>query len=195
MRIVVFAYDKYDWLTPIFMHFYKKNWPDNPYRTDHVITGEFPWADHALNYINTLGDEPFLLILNDYIIEKPVDIAIVRRAEKLCMGDVGCVRLVPHDKEAVYLVSAGIDGFKEYPLNKPYAVSLQTSIWQKKFFLEFLRKGESIWQTETEGSKRVLNSKKRVMWSDVPAMQYSTQGYMKKGKVVKSVEQWTKENW
>jgi len=196
MKIVVFAYDEYAWLTPTFMHFYEKNWRNNAYQTDFVNTGGLAWADHALNYINTLGDEPFLLILNDYIIEKPVDIAAVKRAESLCVGDIGCVRLgCTHDQLREHLVDVGIVGYKEYPLDKPYAVSLQISIWQKKFFLEFLREGENIWQTETEGSKRIHTSKKKIIWTDESIISYSSQGYMQKGKIVKSVKQWVEENW
>ena len=195
MKVAVFAYDKYEWLTPTFMHFYKKNWSDNPYKTDFVVTSGLSWADYMLTFIDSLSDEPFLLILNDYIINRHVDTAIVKRAENLCAGDIGCVRLNAHDDLSCHLCDMGIEGFKEYPLNKPYAVSLQISIWRKEFFLEFLRKGETIWMTELEGSKRVATSNKKVLWSDRPAFSYVPHGYMQKGVIDANVEKWAKENW
>ncbi|GAH03536.1 unnamed protein product, partial [marine sediment metagenome] len=76
-----------------------------------------------------------------------------------------------------------------------YSVSLQTAIWQKEFLLEFLRKGENIWRVEYAGSKRIHTSKKRVIWSDVPIINYQAGGFMRKGKVAKSVKEWVEKNW
>lgn len=195
MRVAVFAYANYEWLTPAFLHFYHKNWADNPYPADFVVTGSIPWADHMFQYINLLKDDSFLLILNDYIIEKPVDGDVVKRAESLCIGDVGCVRLNAHDKLSCYLYHDGVDGFKRYPLDKPYSVSLQVAVWRKEFFLEFLRYGDTIWQTEINGSARIKSSNKKVLWSDKPAFTYVPHGYMQKGVIDINVEQWVKENW
>ena len=207
MRVIVSTCDSYVWVTPAFLHFYRKNWPDNPYTTEFVTetievpeaptfcAGKLPWADRMITYLDSYNEDRFIFLVEDYIIREPVDTALVKRAVSLCVGDIGCVRLQPHDHQSCYLIDAGIEGFKEYPLDKPYSVSLQVSVWQKEFFLEFIRKGENIWQTETEGSKRVHASKKRVLWADTPAINYAPRGYLQKGVVDKSIEQWIKENW
>jgi len=208
MRIVVFTCDKYSWLIPTFLHFYKKMWPDNPYQTDFVtetkeigqpstfFTGKIPWPDGAINYFKSCDEEVFLLLLEDYIIKEPIDTNRIKIAESLCRDDIGCVRLNPHDKLRRFLFNVGIEGFKEYPLDKPYSVSLQPAIWQKKFLFEFIEKGENIWQVENEGSIRIQKSKMRVIWADIPIITMPRPGgYMKKGRIYGTVEQWCKENW
>ena len=208
MRIVIFTCDKYSWLIPTFLHFYKKMWPDNPYQTDFVtetkeigqpstfFTGKIPWPDGAINYFKSCDEEVFLLLLEDYIIKEPIDTNRIKIAESLCRDDIGCVRLNPHDKLRRFLFNVGIEGFKEYPLDKPYSVSLQPAIWQKKFLFEFIEKGENIWQVENEGSIRIQKSKMRVIWADIPIITMPRPGgYMKKGRIYGTVEQWCKENW
>lgn len=208
MRVVVFTCDKYSWLVPTFLHFYEKKWPDNPYQTDFVtetkeigqartfFTGKIPWPDGAIKYLESCDEDVFLLLLEDHIIKEPIDTNRIKIAESLCDGDIGCVRLNPHDKLSRFLLNAGIEGFKEYPLDKPYSISLQPAIWQKKFLFEFLKKGEDVWQVENKGSIRIQKSKMRVIWTDMPIITMPRiGGYMKKGKVYGTVEQWCKENW
>jgi len=207
MKAVVFSCDKYLWLIPTFLHFYERNWPDNPYQTEFVTetkkldgittfcAGKLPWADRMIEYLNSYNEEIFLLLAEDYIIEKKVDTNRVKMAASLCKDNIGCVRLNAHDEWSRFLFDTEIKGFKEYPLNKHYSVSLQTSVWQKEFLLEFLQKGETVWQTETEGSKRIQKSNKKIIWTDTPILNYKPGGYMKKGEVSLATSKWVKENW
>lgn len=208
MRVVVFTCDAYSWLIPTFLHFYGKNWPDNPYQTDFVtetkairnvptfFTGKIPWPNGVIKYLKSIKEKIFLLLLEDYVIKEKVDNDRMKQAENLCAGDIGCVRLNPHDRLRRFLIDIEIDGFKEYPLDKPYSVSLQPAIWQKEFLLEFLQEGEDIRQVESESSIRIQKSKKKVIWADTPIITMPRAGgYMKKGRIHKAVEQWVKENW
>ena len=205
MKVIVFSCDRYSWLMPTFLHFYRKNWPDNPYETELVTetikvkdvntfcVGKLPWADRAIKYLESFDEETFLLLLEDYIINETVNTSRMKVAESLCDGDIGCVQLNPHNRLSHFLLDTKIEGFKEYPLDKPYSVSLRSSIWQREFFLEVLKKGETAWQTEVNGSKRIQQDSKKVIWADTPIISYG--GYMGKGVVLKSAEQWVKENW
>ena len=207
MKVIIPTCDKYLWIAPTFLHFYKKNWPDNPYQTEYVTeiikvegvptfcVGKLPWADRIMKYLAFYKEEKFLLILDDCVLTSKVDTVKIKEAEKLCTGSIGCVRLSANSTRRHFLFDVGIPGFKEYPLDKPYLISTQAAFWQKDFFLDCLKKGESIWQTETEGSKRICKSKKRVISSDVPIISHHHGGYIRKGKIVKSVSEWIKENW
>ncbi len=207
MKIVVSTCDSYSWLAPTFLHFYKKNWPDNPYQTIYLTetkkidgantfcAGKINWSDRMAKYLESYNEEKFILIFDDYIIQSLINTDVVKYAENLCEGDIGCLRLNAHDHLSHFLVNSAVDGFKEYPHDKPYALSFQAAVWQKEFFHEFLRRNETIWRTETEGSKRILTSKKKVLWTDVPAFVYKSHGYLQKGVVDKSVARWVKENW
>jgi len=208
MKVVVFSCDLYSWLVPIFLHFYEKNWPDNPYQTECVTetkeikgmttfcAGKLQWTDRMIKYLNSRNDETFLLLAIDYIIEKKVDTNRVKMAESLCKNNIGCVRLHAHDQLwSRFLFDSNIKDFKEYPLNERYSVSLQASFWQKEFLFEFLKEGETCWQTESQGSGRIHNSKKKVIWTDTEILSYWPGGLMKRKRVNERIAKWVKENW
>ena len=207
MKVIVFSCDKYSSVVPIFLHFYKKNWPDNPYqtvlvtetiKTDGIETfcaGEIPWSDRAAKYLKSIDDEKFIFFLEEYILNKRVNNDEIKRAIDLCAGDIGCVRLHSYNSWSSFLFDANIEGFKEYPINQRYSVSHQVSIWQRQLFLDILKQGETNWKCETEGSKRIHKFGKRVIWNDAPIINYHPCGYMRRRKVVKSEEQWVKDNW
>lgn len=207
MKVIIPTCDKYLWVIPTFLHFYEKNWPDSPYQLECITetikaegmptfcAGKLPWADRMIKYLETYDEESFLLIMDDCFIIQPVVTSAVQKAAKLCTGDIGCVRLNHHSSYNRYLFNSGIVGFIEYPNNKPYAVSVIACIWQKEYFLAFLRKGENAWQTESEGSRRVSTSKKRILRSDIVAINHFNGGLIKKGKVNEAVNNWSKENW
>jgi len=133
--------------------------------------------------------------MDDCFITNTVNTNAVQQAERTCTNNIGCIRLNHHGSYNRFLFNSGLIGFKEYPRDKPYAVSLIACIWQREYFLEFLKKGETAWQVETEGSKRVRISKKRILRSDILTISHFNGGLMKKGKINKVVEQWAKENW
>jgi len=221
MKIVVFTCDKYSWLIPTFWHFYKKNWQNNPYEIEFVTetkklefgysifypgkilpnsvsifyAGKIPWADRAIKYLKQSNEDKFLLLLDDYILNNRIDSSKVKIAEDLCRDKIGCVKLTVHNKYSKFLIQSEIDGFKEYPTDKPYPISLQAAIWQKSFFLDILKEHETIWETEVNGSKRVQEYDKKIIWSDTPIIDYYSCGYMKKGKPVEEVVKWVEENW
>lgn len=204
MKVTILACNKYTWLVPIALHFYRKYWPDNPYQTEIVTeTGhvegtvyyinDASWASRLLNYLKQSEESKFLLIMEEHFIEKPVDTQRVRIAENLCTGNVGCVRLNAPDKWfKSYAIKTDIKGFREYPLDKRYSVSMQTAIWQKRYLFDVLRDGEDIWQTEVDGSERLkkLKGKWRILWTENPIVDYTAGGLMSQGRLRLEVVKW-----
>lgn len=209
MKVVILACDKYTWLVPVFMHFYEKYWPDNPYRTeivtekDHLDGNVFyakdaSWSNRLIGYLRRSMEDKFLLVMEEHFIEKTVNTDRVKIAESLCEGNVGCVRLNPPDRYfKCHAIESGISGFREYPLDKRYSMSMQTSIWQKWYLLDVLRADENIWQTEIDGSERLkkLKAKWRILWADTPIIDYTAGGLMKKGRPRGSVVKWMAEDF
>jgi|GEM_PF-2261944 len=208
MKIVVLTCDKYNWLVPVFMHFYKKYWPDNPYQTE-IVTETGPmdgtvhyindksWSNRLINYLKQSKKDKFLLIMEEHFIEKKVNTERVKIAENLCAGNIGCVRLNPPDKYfRQHAVKSNIKGFREYPLDKLYSMSMQTAIWQKQYLFDVLQDNEDIWQTEVYGSKRLaqLKSKWRIFWTENPIVDYTAGGLMKKGRPRLPVVKWALED-
>jgi len=208
MRIVVLTCDKYNWLVPLFFHFLEKNWPDNPYPVDIITEKEpldyksvfythgDPWASGILNYINQAKDDKFLLIPEDYVIKSPVNTARVKKAEKLCSENIGCVRLNQLDKYFRFAQKTDVKGYREYPLDRPYSMSMQTAIRQKKYIKDVFRYGEDAWQAEIKGSQRLkgLKRKWRILWTKSAIIDYQAGGFMVAGRPRASVVKWVIEN-
>ena len=206
MKIVVLTCDKHGWLVPVFLHFLKKNWRDNPYKIEIVTetdpvdgtvfySKEKSWSGRLINYLVQCRRDKILLTLEDYFIKSRVDSKRIRIAEDLCRDDVGCVRLnnIPNKYFQRHTTSSDIEGFREYPPDKRYSMVMQMAIFQKQFLLDVLRSGESVWQTEGKGSERLgkLKSKWRILWPETNIVDYmSDGGLIKKGKIRLSAVQW-----
>lgn len=203
MKVIILACNKYTWLVPVFMYFYRKYWHKNPYETEivneatYLDSGDFDaeggvWSTWVLNYLKHCTEDKLLLIMEDFMIKAPIDTERVRIAADLCTGNVGCVRLSAPDKHYGNTVSTNVKYFKEYPLNKKYSMSLQTAIWQKSCLLDILREGESAWQTEYGGSERFrgFKGKWRVLWTESTIIDYHPGGLMAQGRLRLEVVKW-----
>jgi len=207
MKVVVFACDKYAWLIPTFLHFYQKNWPDNPYETEFVTetkkldypnvfyAGKMEWADRAIKYLKQSTEDKFLFFIDDIVITKKIDTSKIKIAENFCKNEIGCVKLTEHNSWSKFLIGDGSVGYKVYPSNKSYSMCMQVAIWQKSYFLGALRPGENIWQNAIQGSKRMPKLNKKIIWLNTPIVEYWPRGYMRVGVIVGHVSKWVKENW
>lgn len=200
MKVLILTCDKYRWLIPVFNYFYKKYWPDNPYQTEIVTerehiddavfyAGRLSWASRLIYYLKQSREDKILFVLEDYLFKSAVDTEKVKAAERLCEGDVGCVRLRngPHKYFIRHCAqSQVINGFREYPLVQRFAMVAHVAFFQKQFLLDVLKDGENIWQTENEGSVRLkeFKSKWRILWPEINVIDYiSNGGILKKGKL------------
>jgi len=204
MKIVILTCNKYKWMVPLFYHFYNKYWPDSPYQTE-IITETDPingaifytkgvsWSSGILNYLRQSPEDKFLLTPEDYVLKSPVDTERIKEAESLCTGHVGCVRLNAPDEWFKFTKGIDVGGFKEYPLDKPYSMSMQAAIWRKAFLFDVLRDGEDAWQAELDGSKRLANltHKWRVYWTTKAIWDYQAGGFMVAGRPRIDVVKWT----
>lgn len=204
MKVVILTCDKYNWLIPIFRHFYNKYWPDNHYQTEYITENDHidgpvfytqgaSWASGILKYLKASHEDKFLIMPEDYILKSPVETARVKQAENLCTGHVGCVRLNAPDKYFRLTKDMGNRNFRDYPLDKPYSMSMQAAIWQKAFLLDVLKEKEDAWQSEIEGSKRLANLtyKWKILWTTDAIIDYEAGGLMVARKPRLSVVKWT----
>ena len=206
MKVIVMTCNRNRWLIPVFLHFYKKYWPDNPYQIEIVTDskrirkrGEVfyardpSWASILIKYIKQSEEDKFLVILEDCLIWEKVDTERVKFAEKLCKGNVGYVRL--NNMPGIYFkrstISTKNKGFGEY-VGGRFAMVLHSSIFQKQFLLDVLREGESVWDTERNGTKRINKMKRRwrILWPETNIIDYSHVGIMRKGELQEDVVRW-----
>ena len=201
MKIVVPTCDKYAWLIPLFLKYWRRAWPDCPFvleivggtlpteGADNVLLGEDRgWATNMLSYLGE-GDEPILLMLDDYMTDS-IDAGLVLIAAKLIeQPDIGMVRLYPCPGPTLPYSNE----FGEIDKHEPYGVSLQPAIWKPKVLCDVLLSGESAWDTEIQGSVRVRGyDAYKFIGTIKTAIGY--RGYMRHGESVSETVAWVEAN-
>ncbi len=198
MIILILTCDKNKDLVHVFLRFYKKYWPDNPYTTiiitqtkkidcDYPVyyTGKSTWSSELLGYITTSTENKFVFIHEDCFFTAPVDTKRVKEAESLCRGNVGCVRLnhAPKRYLTEHAIKTDIKGFREYPTDGRFSVTSQTAVWQKRYLLDVMRTGESAWEFEKNGIARLkeIKSDWKILWPEINIIEYPPRGLIRKG--------------
>lgn len=115
------------------------------------------WSDGLIQFITAMGDDHFVLMLEDYWLTRTVDVAgvvacydyIKDRPEVLRM-DLTTDRMYAGEMRDVD--SWGHYDIIETPNTSPYQMSTQAGIWNKKRLLEILMPGKSAWEVEIHTS-------------------------------------------
>lgn len=171
--VIVSSCDSYDDVWAPFFTLFFRYWPDCPfpvylmsetkkYPDDRVTTiniGEDKkWASNmktALKQINT----PYVLYLQeDYFFRSKVDTDnIIKLLNYAIREKVGCLRLFPSPgPDRTYKNSADVG---EIDKKANYSISTQATIWNKDVLDSLLIDGESGWDFEIKGSKKVVDLK------------------------------------
>lgn len=207
MKVVITTCDEYRWIIPVFMYFYRKYWPDNPYETEIIterkrIKGSVFYTDGVsyssglINYLEQYKEDKILLMMEDCLIRVTVNNDKIRNARRLCRNKMGCVRLnyCPHGYFVKHSLRININGFREYPLYERFSMSGQPAIFQKQFLLDVLRHGENVWETDQKGSKRLkrMVDTWKIIWPTDNIIDIHPIGLMKKGRFKPPVLKWAK---
>lgn len=147
------------------------------------------WTSNLLGYLATLGDEPFLMLMDDHILFEVDNDLIRAAADIITRPDVGCVRLVPWPGPTL---PYDAPGFGEIDKRLEYAVSLQASFWKPQTLRDLLEPGWSPWQVEVEGSKRAAQYDKRFIGCKTCAVNYKD--YYCRGKPRENHAAWVDEH-
>lgn len=182
MTILVNSCDKYSDLWEPFHHFLFKNWPslktynqhvpilfisnsdsyDNPRIKSVRIPNETSWSDTFLEALDQVETDYVLILLEDYIIAKPVNEA---RLQELFLGmqKAGAAYLQIGADNPIFTTGAWhstIQGLRFAGKHDQWRISLQSCIWLKEDLKWILKKGEGIWDFEFFGSRRSEEMKK-----------------------------------
>lgn len=180
-RILLTTSDKYIWAVLPYAWLLKRYWPNHP----EVVVGGFSsppfemppgfsfhsigrmedypvsrWSDGLIKFITDVGDDVFILTLEDMWIVQPVQAEVVnmcydymRQFEYVARLDLTGDRLNAGDaslygKLGIYdLIWSNPDG--------SYHLSTMPAFWRKQHLLRALRPNESPWQTEIDGTPRL----------------------------------------
>lgn len=128
------------------------------------------WSNALYKMMNDLGDEIFVLMLEDYWITRQVDRKAINilysymvQYKDVIKIDLCTDRLYAHGADLKYDTVAYLDLIKSMP-GSPYHMSLMTGMWRAENMKKVLIPNESPWDVELVGTTRLSHlSELRVM--------------------------------
>ena len=188
MRVFCFTSDKYLWAIKGFIHQMQKYWLgidtvvvgftppdfDLPNGFEFHSVGKFEdypadkWSDAVIKFLTSVDDEIFILMLEDYWLTRKVDSKAVdflgwymQKYPDISGIDLTTDRLYGanlRDYESLDTLDLVIN---DPPA--PYHFSLQARMWRRSDILRYLNPGETPWQTEIDGSGRMVQDRAIVL--------------------------------
>lgn len=178
LEVVVLSSNKYVHCLPAFAYLFNRFWdpgqavkvvrydvrpaklPGNFSNFAVGVQEDYTWSQGLLKYLAYHPGDLILLMLEDYFIDKSVDVETVHKAWEYMTGHTGIAKIdltddrlkVEHDAfDNELIVSADRALFQ---------TSLQAAIWRKDYLQRFLHPDETPWQFERRGSKRVIAARR-----------------------------------
>lgn len=182
MRVIVTTCDHYHHVLKIFIHQFNKHWgQDQPVliagfsRPSYELPSNFSfhsigkiedypphrWADALDRTLSIMDDEVFTLLLDDYILTRPVNISAIRilydymvQFKDVVKIDLCEDRLYAQGVDLDYDHAGYIDLIKSMP-GSPYHMSLWPGMWNRTHLISILKPGESAQDLEVHGTTRL----------------------------------------
>jgi hypothetical protein len=178
LQVVVLTSNKYVHCLPPFAYLFNRFWdagqavkvvrydvrpPKMPGNFTNFAVGiqeDYTWARGLQKYLAYHTSDLILLMLEDYFIDKPVNVQAIQKAWQFMMDNPEVAKVdltddrlkVEHDSfDEVFVRSNGLSQFQ---------TSLQAAIWRKDYLLRFLHPDENPWQFERRGTKRVIAARR-----------------------------------
>ena len=119
----------------------------------YINKGEdISFSKSLMSYLESIDDEYFILMLDDFVILEVVDNDKIEKAFEFIKSNNGVyLRLVPNPKGDLRIDNDFSKiGVKSYV---PYVTSLQMAIWKKEFLMKLLSYDFSPWEFEVKAGK------------------------------------------
>jgi len=170
VKVVIFGSDNYLMkLMPTFDHFYRKFWPENEWTTEvvsqTVAVAEYPtrltgpdenFSQQVLRWVaQEPPDEPFMMLLDDYFITKPVKVDVIKHAYEVMQSDPRVVHInlwVIGDDKWKWQYDEHLGEFDKSECR--WLFQNQAGLWRPRLLRDLTRQDENGWKMETQGSQR-----------------------------------------
>ena len=169
LQILIASYAKANDIWYITDHFLRKYWKADlkitlgangedreafvPEGWSYINHGEdISFSKSLMSYLESIDDEYFILMLDDFIILEEVDNDKIEKAFDFIKSHDGVyLRLVPNPKGNIKIDH---DFSKiDVKFKVPYVTSLQMAIWKKEFLMQLLSYDFSPWEFEVKAGK------------------------------------------
>lgn len=134
----------------------------------------YSWSGGLKRYLEDIEDEFVLLMLEDYYLDKNVDVVMIEHIITEMMIDPKIAKIdltndrskVEHKKISEFYIQSDI--------NAPFLASVQAAIWRRDFLIAILNNKDNAWQFEkNKRTKKYLTDHKAVILGCVnPPMSY-----------------------
>lgn len=149
-------------------------WPDNWgfYSIDDKTYPQNRWSDGVIKFLQAMPDELCILMLEDMLLVRTVDVRTVASLADYMMQHKEVVRI---DLTTDRLYAGASPGqLPEYGYwgstdliwsepESPYHLSLQASIWRREYLLHYMVPGETPWDLEMAGTTRLSSTPELVV--------------------------------
>jgi hypothetical protein len=167
INLLVISCDAYrDLWRPFFTLLFRR-WPDCPFRvvlgsnearfddprvTPLPVGKDGGWGANVLTMLTRLTGTHVITLLDDFLLESPVNTAVVNRLMGVAMREeVDCLRLIPNPGP-----TQPVNGYAELGemgRHDPYRISTQAAIWRREALARLVRPDYSPWQFELDNSR------------------------------------------
>jgi len=117
-----------------------------------LVGNDISWSDNLIKGLKSIEKDYVLLMIDDLILNKKISNKFFMMiSDWININDPNHLRLHISNKPNFYNSFIG-----KIPNKIPYKISLMPSIWKKSFLQNILKKGESAWEFEINGTKRAF---------------------------------------
>ncbi|MHC4240158.1 MAG: hypothetical protein ACYSUC_10455 [Planctomycetota bacterium] len=177
-EVVVLTSNKYVHCLPAFAYLFNRFWdagqavkvvrydvrpPKMPGNFTNFAVGiqdDYTWSQGLQRYLDHHSGELILLMLEDYFIDKPVDVHAIQEMWKYMLNHPKVVKVDLTDDRLKVGHSDFDDRLIKSDDNALFQTSTQAAIWRKDFLLRCLQSDEGPWQFERRGGKRIIAARK-----------------------------------
>src|SRR3990167_1129190 len=176
MNIYVLGCTRYAHLFGEFAERFQKYWGESFFAFISNTDIEY-WSDGVIDFLNSISDEYFILLHEDFYLTEPTDLEMIKKLCDLAVTEkADRISLMGnHSPER----TERVDWYYRYKPNQPYQVSFEASIQRRGFLLENMRPNENPWDAERHPIKRGVNGK--ILVSDKPCIFYGDK--LRQGKL------------
>ena len=180
IKIYVTVSDKYQWLLKPFCYLFNKFWDKNqkviflgykplefnlPSNFDFISLGEDlgpnKWSNNLIDFFKKTKETHFILGLEDQILTGPIKKDILDILLKECndpkVGRINLMRDTVNRPHSLYKQIDEDFSIIKANQNSDYRISLMWSIWNKEYFLKYLKPNMSAWEFEGNEGERGQN--------------------------------------
>ncbi len=213
VTILVNSCDLYEDAWYPFFKLFQIQWPNCPYSfllntetkdfntsIPNITTfkgGNVSWSDRVLNAVNTIDSEYILFFLEDFFLISPVKENIFEIALTLIEEnkEIGVINLNPDIDTRAWITKGNYNEYYcELKRWSDCRINAVAALWRKDFLIKMLKRGESPWEFEVNGSKRARFCKEKILClSDPKHAPFDFHLYIKEGYGI-SRKSWLPKN-